>query len=130
MTNLNDAFDGKDPEFMDGLFPDEDWRAKIAEARRHEIDWGWFWDVFAPHGMLMDVHPVYRKKTGLVRRDEDLPYAILKSVALGLIRSSEPDAVLNSDGEIIHYWIFLNGNAPDDVLMCSNRVEGAEATEA
>lgn len=126
MTNLNDAFDGKDPTFMDKFFPDEDWRAKIAEARQRKIDWGWFWDVFAPYGMLMDVHPVYRKKTGLVRREEGLSHAILKSVALGLIRSSEPDAVMNSDGKIIHYWIFLNGNAPDDVLMCSNHVEEAE----
>ena len=128
MTNLNDAFNGKDPEFMDGLFPDEDWRAKIAESRRGETDWTWFWNAFAPHGMLMDVRPVYRKKIGLVRRlEKDMSYAILKSVALGFIRSSKPDAIMNSDGTIIHYWIFLRENIPDDVLMCSNLVEEAEA---
>lgn len=128
MTNLNDAFDGKDPTFMDKFFPDEDWRAKIAESRRGETDWSWFWDTFAPHGMLMDVRPVYSTKIGgLIRRSEKgMSHAILKSVVLGLIRSSEPDAVMKSKGKTLHYWIFLKENVPDDVFRYSSFCEGAE----
>lgn len=114
MVDLKDIFSGKDPGFMDRLFPDADWRRLLNESSRpkRDQDWTWFWDRFAPYGMLMSEDPPdCRYGTKARAKMSDL---LLKGVVMGVIASDEPAAKYKSHGRLLHYWPFLKKDVPDE----------------
>ena len=126
MVNLNDAFAGKDPDFMDRLFPEGGWRRnlELSKARR-DSDWSWFWNKFAPNGTLISEDPPGNR----IKSKLEMPVAVMKSVVLGLIESEEPTAKYVCGGRTLHYWRLLKKDIPDDIFEYSSHaaVEGADA---
>ena len=126
VTDLNRVFDGKDPAYMDRLFPEGGWRKKLRESNARRRDWGWFWCRFAPNGMLISEDPPDIR----VKSFGDMPPALLKAVALGFLESENPVAEFrNSRGHVLRYWPLLRGNAPDDLLAYSDAVAFVESDE-
>ena len=123
-VNLNRAFAGEDPEFMSRLFPEGGWRENLALSKGKNSDWSWFWNKFAPNGMLMSEDPPGRR----IKPMREMSTAIMKAVVLGFIESEEPAAKYDSDGCVLHYWPLLKKDPPNDLFEYSNAVaEGAEA---
>jgi hypothetical protein len=124
MVSLNDAFDGKDPDFMDRLFPEGGWRRNLELSKARDSDWTWFWDRFAPNGTLISEDPPGNR----MKSKQEMPAAVMKSVVLGLIESEEPTAKYVCGGRTLHYWCLLKKDIPDDIFeYSSHAVEGVEA---
>ena len=116
MIDLNDVFAGKDPDFMNALFPEGGWRRKLELSKARDFDWAWFWDRFAPNGTLISEDPPGNQ----MKPKREMPAAVMKSVVLGLIESEEPTAKYVCDGRTLHYWRLLKEDVPDDIFEYSN----------
>lgn len=122
-VDLNRVFDGKDPEFMDRLFPGLDWRERLQLSESGgETGWSWFWDRFAPHGMLMSSDPAcHGMKTA-----GDMSVALMECVALGFLENTEPAASFRWRGHVYRYWPLLRDGLPDRLAEYTPRVRDAE----
>ena len=123
MVNLNDVFAGKDPDFMNALFPEGGWRGKLNISEHKLDDWSWFWDKFAPNGMLISEDP----PRDYLKSRRDISDVIMKSLVFGLIESETPTAKYTRDESTLYYWRFLKKDVPDDIFRYSNRALVGEA---
>lgn len=110
MIDLNRAFAGGEPAFMDGLFPDGTWRRNLGR-----LDWGWFWSRFCPYGFLRT-----EKEDGSDKAD-----IILEAEAKGFGSWSGPVAFFNGEkGPTYYYWPY--SKMPDERLLCKGRASSVE----
>lgn len=107
MIDLNRAFAGEEPAFMDGLFPDEDWRYNLNSL----LNWAWFWDRFCPHGFLRTV-----KEDGSDRAD-----LILEAEAKGFGSWSGPVAVYRGGGKPVYYYWPYKADPNDKKFFADGR---------
>lgn len=124
MVNFNDAFAGKDPDFMDSLFPDLDWRECLSRSKS-EGGWSWFWNTFAPYGMLMSEDP----GQGRFKTKNDMAPALLSAIAKGFLKDTEPSAMFISFDQTLHYWPLLKDGLTDDLLEYSDAVAEGDAVD-
>ena len=115
MVDLNKAFAGEDPGFMDRLFPDEDWMEHI-RCPDPTVGWSWFWDAFAPYGMFMSEDPAGCGLKSL----RDMAPGLLAAVAKGFLTDVEPAAVFVESGRTMHYWPLLKDGLTDDLMEYSS----------
>ena len=95
MTDLDAAFKGEDPEFMDRLFPDGDWHWMLDEMERADVpNWSWFWSRYCPHGFI-----ITKRRDGTDKAD-----SIMTAAAAGVIGLNPTATFKGGKSYRLYYW--------------------------